>query len=109
MTNKKIINDDTKMHRKAVMMMDLANGGYSHTYDIFVEDVAVCQMTVKAGKRTEQPRKFYTMIETDRVKSQDKDEWLKEYVTGDKQQQMFGSLRELLETIGFTVNRDNIK
>ena len=107
---RQVIDNDTKMHRKAVMMMDLANGGYSHTYDIFVEDVAVCQMTVKAGKRTEQPRKFYTMIETDRVKSQDKDEWLKEYVTGEKQQQkMFSSLRELLEVLGFTVNLDNIK
>ena len=105
-----IIDKDTKMHLKAAMMMDLAGGGYCNTYDIFVEDVAVCQMTVKAGKRTEQPRKFYTMIETDRVKSQDKDEWLKEYVTGEKQQQkMFSSLRELLEVLGFTVNRDNIK
>ena len=98
------------MHRKAVMMVDLANGGYCNTYDIFIEDIAVCQMTVKAGKRMEKPRKFYTMTETDRVKSQDKDEWLKEYVTGDKQQQkMFSSLRELLEALGFTVNRENIK
>ena len=107
---RQVIDNDTKMHRKAVMMMDLANGGYSHTYDIFIEDVAVCQMTVKAGKRTEKPRKFYTMTEADRVKSQDDDEWLKEYVTGDKQQQkIFGSLRELLEMLGFTVNRENIK
>ena len=107
---KKIIDNDTVMSRKAVMMMDLAGGGYCNTYDIFVEDFAVCQMTIEAGKRNEKPRKFYTMTETDRVKSQDKGEWLNEYVTGKKQQQkVFGSLRELLEAIGFTVNRDNIK
>ena len=107
--NNKVINNDTEMSRKPVLMMDLTNGGYCNTYNIYVDGDLVCLMTVKAGKRGEKAQKFYALKEADRVTQQSNEEWTKENKGEKPKQKIYGSLKELLESLGFTVEREAIK